>query len=569
MAKTDYIGDIQAKYNAALENQREKFDKFNDYEYIFHSKLKKYDPNIPSKVFNPIVWSFIETIVTRMLAKKPTVTFKPREMSDEVQGELWSSLFDYWLSKAGAIQKLNEMVKQALIYGTAIIKVGWRTAKPRKVNSYVTDPMTGEAVVDPMTGQFATEVTEVVDYDDPYIENVNIYDFFFDPAANDIDTAEWVIYQYKTTIDALNEVPHYDKKAIKKLITTNNPSNEQYEEARRQAAGYTNLPKTKEGEILIWEYTEDDKVCVVANGDTILYEGANPFWHGKKGFIRYVDSLNPLDFYGKGEIEPVEKMIHALNTLINQRITNTSQILNPPWLAKPNVDDSELQFVPNSIIHVNDLQDVKMMEQRDVTASSFQEQQIIVETIQRTLGVTDYVQGVQTPGQTAAEVEVKTSQANARFAYKLQMFEDMVIRELGEMVYKLYQQFITTEKIIRILGEEGEELIRLTPKDLSGMFDVIPEPGSTLEIDEEKDAQKFLTLYQLMQGKPYIKQDEMDKKAFKELGEQDPDKYFYTEEEMYAQQQQQLADAAGAISSAIGGGQAEAVGQAQAGQRLV
>lgn len=569
MAKTDYIGDIQAKYNSALENQRDKFDKFNDYEYIFHSKLKKADPNIPSKVFNPIVWSFIETIVTRMLAKKPTVTFKPREHADEEQSELWSALFDYWLTKSGAIQKLNEMVKQALIYGTSIIKVGWKTSKPRKVNSYVTDPMTGEAVVDPMTGQFQATSTEVVDYDDPYIENVNIYDFFFDPRANDIDSADWVIYQYRTTIEALMEIPHYDKKAIKKLTTANDPSNEQYEDIRRQAAGYNNLPKTKDGEIVIWEYTEDDKVCVVANGETILYEGTNPYWHGKKGFIRFVDSLNPLDFYGKGEIEPVEKMVHALNTLINQRITNTSQILNPPWLAKPSVDDTELQFVPNSIIHVNDLNDVKMMEQRDVTASSFQEQQIIVETIQRTLGVTDYVQGVQTPGQTAAEVEVKTSQANARFAYKLQMFEDMVIRELGEMVYKLYQQFITSEKIIRILGEDGERLIRLTPADLSGMFDVIPEPGSTLEIDEEKEAQKFLTLYQLMLGKPYIKQMEMDKKAFKELGESDPEKYFLTEEELYAQQQQQLATAVGAISGLAGGNPTEAPGQAQTGQGLV
>lgn len=528
--KPDYISDIRAKYNAALENQREKFKKFNDFEYIYHSKLKKYDPNIPSRVFNPIVWSFIETIVTRMLAKKPTIAFKPRESMDKEQSELWSALFEYWFDKAEAMPKMAEFIKQALIYGTSILKVTWKSSPPRQVISYQTDPITGEAVVDPMTGNFATNVQEVIDFDDPNLENVNIYDFFVDPTATSMESAKWVIHQYRTTISDAEQVPYYDKAALKRLKTEEanlSGDQEQFEQARREAAGYTNEPiKSAPGEVIIWEYWEDDKLCVIGNGYVQLFEGKNPYWHGKKPFMRYVDSINPLDFYGKGEIEPIEKMVHALNTLINQRITNINQILNPIWKSRPNVDDTELQFLPNTVIHVNDMNDVDTLAPKDVTASNFQEQSVIVETIQRALGVTDYVQGLQTPGQTAAEVEIKTSQANARFSHKIMMFEEMALKQLGEFVYQLYQQFITTEKVVRILGADGEKLVRLTPADLVGMFDVIPESGSTLEVDSEAEFRKFVNVYGMMQGKPWINQMELDKEIFEQSGEKDPERFF-------------------------------------------
>lgn len=557
--KIDYVAVAKERYAAALENQRPKFTKFNDFDYIFRSRLKKYDPNIPSKVFNPIVWAFIETIQTRLLAKPPTIAYKPREEMDEEQAELQSELFNYWFDRSGAFQTLADLIKQALIYGTGVIKVDWLTSPQRVVKGYQTDPITGEAIIDPATGQFVTEEQVVTDYDDPRIQNINIYDFFVDPNATTIDDAKWVIHQYYTSLSELEAMnaslpePLYDPKGLKKLrdleegIT--DPESENYEQERRSAAGYTaNTHSRGKGQVKIWEMwsrtPEGIKVCIIANESVDLREGPSPYWHGYFPFIRYVDSPNTLDFYGTGEIEPVEKMVHALNTLINQRITNISQILNPVWIASSRVEDTELQFIPNSIIHANDIKnDVDILKQQDVTASSFQEQAVITETIQRALGVTDYVQGVQTPGQTKAEVEIKTAQANTRFNHKVMIFEQMVLKRLGEIIHALYQQFITTEKIIRVAGQDGEKFVRLTPADLVGFYDVIPESGSTLEVDQEADARKFMNLYAIMQGKPYINQFEMDKEAFEQFGQKDPERFFLSEEEL----NEQLINAAGAL----------------------
>lgn len=567
--KYDPLITARERYGIALENQRSKFTKFNDFDYIFHSRLEKADPNIPSRVFNPILWSFIDTIMSRMLAKKPVIAYKPREETDKEQAELFSELFSYWFDRAGAFPILSDFIKQALIYGTSVLKVDWYSSPKRIVKSFEIDPETGEAMFDEMSGAYMVKQDEVTDYDDPRIQNVNIYDFFFDPNATTIDDAQWVIHQYYTTVAELraingaNPEPIYKEAVLKELEKYEadgaKSEAESYESTRRTAAGYDNRDNTRgRGRVKIWEMWENNKLCVIADENYVLREGENPFWHGMKPFIRYIDSSNTLEFYGKGEIEPVEKLVHWLNTNINQRVTNINQILSPVWKSRGSgADDSELQFIPNNIIHVTDMNDVEILRQNDVTATSFQEQATIIETIQRALGVTDYTQGLATPGNTKAEVEIKTAQSNARFSAKLMNFEEMALKPLGQMVYMLYQQYVVREKIVRIVGTEGERFIRLTPADLSGRFDVVPESGSTLETDQEQIFRKSLNLAMFLQGKPHINQIEVDKKVVEDSGEKDPEKFFIQQPQGGVDE---FGNPIGAIPGLTGGGPPEATG---------
>ena len=556
---------VKKRYKLALENQRPKFDKFNEFDYIFHSKLKYFDPNIPSKVFNPIGWSFVETIVTRMLSKDPVVAYKPRETGDKIQSSILTDMFSYWYDKADVYPKMVEWVKSALIYGTGIIKLDWYTSEPRMVKSYIYDE-TGEAVVDE-NGQYITQETPVVDYDDPRIQNVNIYDFFVDPKATSIDDAKWVIHQYWVEIaelEAQNKQAEkfgktiYSKSGLKKLKASKT-SDEEFEQERRRAAGYNDdKGDSTVDRVKIWEMWENNKCVVIADESIELRNEANYFWHGRKPFIRIVDSINLKDFYGKGEIEPIEKVIHAINTVQNQRITNVNRILSPMWKARNTVDDEELQFIDNGIIHVNDLNDAEIIPMPNVTGTAINEQNALMETAQRSLGVTDYVQGLQTPGQTAKEVEVKTSQANARFAHKVKLFETMGLKKLGEMVYQLFQQFVTTSKVIRVVGPNGERFARVSAAELSGDYDVVPESESTLEIDQGQEFTKFVNLFQLLQpymrkqvqdpvtgavqDVGYIDEQEMVKELINKSGEKDPERF---------------TDGVGNVQSQNAGGQGE------------
>ena len=541
---------VQKRFKTAEENQSKKFDKFNGFDYIFNSRLKHFDPNIPSKVFNPILWSFIETIVTRMLSKNPVINYKPREQSDTNQAQILGDLFSYWFDKSNAYPTIVSWVKDALIYGTGILKVDWLTSEPRKVKSYQFDEA-GMPLINEEDSGFATLEDYVTDYDDPRITNVNIYDFFFDPRATSMFDAKWVIHQYWVDIKDLErenknaeqfEKVIYNKAALRRLKASK-VSESEYEKNRKRANGYDDTKNDETVDrVKIWEMWEDNRCVIIADESEILRDETNYYWHGKKPFIRIVDSIVPHEFYGKGEIEPVEKQLHALNTTQNQRITNVNRILSPTWVANDQVDDSELQFIDNNIIHVTQRDDVDMLQMPNVTQTAVEEQNVITDTIQRALGVTDYVQGIQTPGQTAKEVEVKTSQANARFAHKVKLFEEMGLQPLGEFIYKLYQQFTTKEKVIRVVGKQGDNYITLTPADLAGNYDVIPESDSTLETDQTAEFTKFLNLFQIVQ--PYFKRNQVDpitgrtissgyleeQEFVKELidrsGEKDPDRYF-------------------------------------------
>lgn len=540
---------VKKRYDLALENQRPKFERFNDFDYIFHSKLKYFDPNIPSKVFNPSAWSFVETIVTRMLSKDPVVSYKPREVSDNVQSSIHSDMFSYWYDKDEVYPKMVEWVKSSLIYGTGIVKIDWYTSPTRFVKSYVYDE-NGEAIIDE-NGKYVIKETPTIDYDDPRLQNVNIYDFFVDPMATSIDDAKWVIHQYWVDIEELEQENKkaeqfgkvvYSKSGLKKLKASK-ISETEFEQERRRASGYNdNKGDNTVDRVKIWEMWEDNKCVVIADESIVLREEENYYWHGKKPFIRIVDSINIKDFYGKGEIEPIEKIIHAINTVQNQRITNVNRILSPMWKAKGTVDDEELQFTDNGIIHVNDINDADFVPMPNVTQTAIQEQNTLMEVAQRALGVTDYVQGLQTPGQTAKEVEIKTSQANARFAHKVKLFESMGLRKLGEFVYQLYQQFVTTSKVVRVVGQSGEKFVRVTADQLSGEYDVTPESESTLEEDKAQDFTRFINLFQLMQPffsqetqdpvtgqmiqTGFIDRDEMIKELINKSGEKDPERFY-------------------------------------------
>jgi hypothetical protein len=556
MTQDETVALVRDRYDVASKEQKSKFDKFSDFDFIFNNKLKFYDPNIPSKVFNPIVWSFIETIITRMLAKTPTIAYKPREETDADNSQIFSDLFSYWFDKCNVYPKMVSWVKSCLIHGTSVVKIDWYTSKPREVISYVFDT-DGTPKVD-KAGKFLTETRQVIDYDDPRIKNVNIYDFFIDPSATSIDDAQWVVYQYWANLADLeqeNEAASqsgqhvYKKYQLDAIKREKSQDYNDYEARRREATGLDSVKaddKTVD-RCLIWEMWENDRLIVIADGMKVIRDTKNPYWHGKKPFVYLVDSIQPDSFWGKGEIEPVEKLIHALNTTQNQRITNVNRILSPTWKAKPNVDDDELNFVDNGIIHVNDMQDTEILTIPDVTSKSYQEGEAIKEDVQRALGVTDYTQGLQTPGQTAAEVETKTAQSNARFAHKVKLFEEMGLKEVGTMVYQLYQQYVTKERVVRIVGKKGEQYITATPQDLVGEYDAAPESQSTLATDSEAEFAKFFNLFTVMrdyvqkqlpggvdpktgqmilpQTTGFINEQELVMELIKRSGEKDPEKF--------------------------------------------
>jgi hypothetical protein len=491
---------LKLRIQTGINNTKNKFEVFNDCDAVYHGSGKEQFTN--SKIYNPYSWANVETIVPRMVAQRPSVEYKPREPQDEMSSEIHTALFEYWWSKDQAFEKVVSWIKNALIYGTGIAKLYWKNVE-REITSYEFDqmgkPLMGE------DGEFITKTETITETDDPCMEVVNIYDFFVDPEATDIQDAEWVIHRYYKSLGELEEAGYYQNlKKLKRYISKIEKSPEEIER-HETAFGYRGEQDDTVDKVEIWEMWDSDGLTVMAAGEVLIREQSNPFWHGKKPFIALHDSIVPHEFYGKGEIEPVIKLQHALNTIQNQIIDNRTQVLMNMWkITGENVDESELTYRPNGIIHLSsEYEKVDPIVPPDLTGNAQKDLSLIKSDIQQALGIYDYTKGADSgTNKTATGISLVQEAANARFNHKIQLLEE-ALKTLGEMVLALYQQFITDEKVLRVVGKNGEEFVRVIPAEIAGQYDCVPEAGSTLLVDKQKEREDIMQLYAVFAPEPF------------------------------------------------------------------
>jgi len=535
---------LKSRIQLGINNTKNKFEVFNNCDAVYHGSGKEQFTN--SKIYNPYSWSNIETIVPRMVAQRPSVEYKPREPQDEMSSDIHTALFEYWWNKDRAFEKVVSWIKNALIYGTGIAKLYWKNTE-REVTSYEFDQM-GKPLIDE-NGEFITKTEKITETDDPCMEVVNLYDFFVDPEATDIQDAEWVIHRYYKSLAELEEAGCYENlKKLKRYISKIEKSPEETER-HELAFGHRGEQDDTVDKIEIWEMWDRDGLTVMAAGEVVIREQSNPFWHGQKPFIALKDSIVPHEFYGKGEIEPIIKLQHALNTIQNQIMDNRTQTLMNMWkVTGENVDESELVFRPNGVIHLSsEYEKVDPIVPPDLTANAQKDLSLIKSDIQQALGIYDYTKGADSgTNKTATGISLIQEAANARFNHKIQLLEE-ALKTLGEMVLALYQQFITDEKVLRVVGKRGEEFVRVIPAEIAGQYDCMPEAGSTLLIDKQKEREDIMQLYSVFAQEPFenlkmeLKRKILEKfgmEALEDALDQDIDEW---QQKMIATQEQEAA----------------------------
>jgi hypothetical protein len=530
------IKEIKEKLEKAESSQRPYFDKFSRLDDLYHSKTNsKYTLPNGSKVFVPISYSFVETILPRMLSTSPKMNYHPQEEQDISKAEIASHLFSYWWDKTNAYIEVHDWVKNALIYGTGILKTKWHskiTTKKYNVN--------GEAVTE-----------DYFEYKDPKIESCNIYDVFYDPSATSTNNIKWVVHRIYTDINTLmdedkalkalknklseeglgieaeNLDMYENLPALKSKLAKDKTERSTYNESRRKSAGGSSYQGSGANEVMLYEYHAEngDIITIAPEQEYIIRHQKKPYWHGRLNFIFLNDTKVINEVYGKGEIEPIEKPQHALNTVVNQVIDTANYQLNFMWKAKDTVEDSELVTMQGNIVHVQDMSDVDVIRPEIGTGqTAFQMIAYLKETMQEALGINDYIKGQTSPDATLGEVEIKTEQANYRIKQKIKLFEEQGLRKLGEIILALYQQFMSQEKVIRIVGETGVKYQRVSPEDIMGRFDVTPEPGSTEPVDPQEGKKQSLEAFQMFNGDQYINQVELRQNTLEKLGFKDTDK---------------------------------------------
>lgn len=489
-----------------------------------------------SKVFIPMAFYVIEAIVPRLVAQLPAVTLEPLSEEDEQPAKVLERVIAWAARKSKLEVELVKIYKSALKYGTGIGKVR-HDRRTREVAQYE-DEMATEMIptqqplIDPDTGQplrdlngevMAEEVeypmseptptgkrirtsAERVVYDGPICEFVNIFNFWPSPEATSIEDARYVIQR------TFRDVGYIQKMIDEKIWRLPDGMSEtsdlftgeedEVKRLRSEIGDSQSDPGADLGEVLeIWT---DEAVMVVLNRSAIVRADRNPYEHGEKPFIRVVDYFQEGEFWGIGEIEPLEGMQDITNALWNQRIDNVRLVLNRMFAFDPdNVHDlRDLQIRPGGLVRVRSKdipagQVIQPLDIPDVTASAYTEVAEIERMTEKVSGVSAYTTGTDSPtmNDTATGISLITEQGNTRFALKVKFAEMTGLEPLARMYGSILQQFMPDEMSIRILNDDGNEVWEtITAESLQGGFDFVIEAESSTVTESVRKEQAMSLL---------------------------------------------------------------------------
>lgn len=454
---SDLVNSVLVKYQKSLNFQQPYFTKFNEYYKLYRSIIDSSMQNYNGRanLFVPLIYSTIETIMPRMVGSKPKITSIPREPNDINNAEAVSKLMDYQWDMMDMKVKVKNWVKQCLLYGVGVMKLVW-------------------------------------DFDRPVATQVDLFDIYVDPYADNIKNAEYVIHRVERNIDELKNNPLYN---IPREIVAE-VSSDEYKVQRDSITGVSKPSKSNEKLVELFEYWgkydfgagEEEAVCVVANRKYIIRLEPNPYLHGRKPFISLHDIQMPHEFWSIGEVEPLTYLQYELNDIRNQRMDNVTLILNRMWKVSKgaDVEESELVSQAGGVVHVGDMNGLEVIQTPDVTASSYNEETYVKDDAKTASGVNDFISG--SPGNsknqssigndTATGIMLLQEAGNARFKYKMDNLEDS-LREFGKQLISLDQQYLTEDIKVRVLGEGGVKWVDISPQDIAGEYDLEIEAGST------------------------------------------------------------------------------------------
>lgn len=573
-------GEIKKKIEASSSFRAPLKDKWDRFYKLYRSKLDRQNYPWQANIFVPYAFSTVETIVPRLISTKPQIDVMPREDGDSVYAELQSKIIDYQWDQMDMDRMLPDMIRQFLIYGTSIMKMGWEKVEAEVEEKIEVDPEF------PELGKKEVKVKKVIK-DMPTCELVDLYDFFWDPNGYDIDSCSWVAHRTWRSYDYL--MSKQRQGIYKNCALLKDAAGKMYmgenDLAERNETQDISDPKTfatggkNEKNIEVIEYWENDRVVTLANRSVVIREeDENPYEYGKKPFIRVVDQSVPKEFCGIGEIEPIETLQYELNDMRNQRMDNASMILNRMWIVanSANVDEDELVSDVGGVIHTDDINGITAVTMPELPNSSYREETLIKADIQQTTGITDYTKGVASDAlanETATGISLMQEAGNARLRLKMMNLEKAV-QEIGEWMISLNAQMITDEKVIRITGDMGNEWVTAKPDDIMDNFDVRVQAGSSLQENDAIKRKQAMEMYQIFAQNPLVDQTELIRRVFQSRNEKNIDKLLVQAPQLPAMapttgdQSQQLSNVPGGAAGMPGNSDMNASGVMQSASEL-
>lgn len=460
------------------------------------------------ELFIPYAFATIETIVPRVLANDPQMIVKPKTPEASEFVEIYRDLIHAQQSEIDYELVLQPSARRGHMFGLGVQKTFWdRQTKQRN--------QTDRGV---FGRRIRKSVTEVI-REGPGAEDVDNYDFFWDPAAKNIKTCDYAIHRtwrtfryIKRKIESGEWLP-LDLEKVQGMAPYSNRSDLWRE---RFTAQNIQTIEENEGRVHeVWEYHDGEKMHVILDGTLVAFTVEKPFDHAELPFQIYRPTPIPGEFVGMGEIEQIENLQEELNTMRTQRLDNASLIVQRPIFYRAElIEEEELVFAPGATIPVNTdpSEAIYTIPWQELPASSYNEEAALKSDIELTTGISDPVaggEGTTAATETATGIQLIQAAANIRIRLKTKNLEREMVKPAARQWKWLNRQHLLEAKTVRVddpSQPEGYRFEQVSPEAHAADLEILPESGSTEPENEPAKRSDALAIYNQLSGNQHIDQ---------------------------------------------------------------
>ena len=496
------LDDIQQAKDAKKEIDSKIDTWISEYEGEPYGKEKDGRSKMVVKDIKKAVEWFIPNAVEPFVSKNRIVKLEGVTAEDVDGSKMHERLLNYeFVRKFDRYSFIHDMFKVGATEGTTIIRCGWdfkeeETSEEVNNISYEQlqmikqEGMEVSDIKDLGNGYFnATMINRKTIKNQPTAEVVRNGNFFPDPGATSIEEANFVAYQYESTLGELRGSGKYSEEDLENLegsLSDNDSFLEKNRDIRNKDYGYSADYESKDDantKVTVVEYwgnldvdqdgIAEAKFATIVN-DQLLEIVDNPYPGKDIPFIEIQFSRKPFALWGNPLAEFISDNQKIRSSLMRGFIDNVAMSNNGKKFVKKGALDpvNKRKYENNlsGVIEINgDATDVFEGGFTPIQPSIFQLYELVQSEAESLSGITRYSQGTDASSlnQSATGIATITSMSQKR------MME--IIRRYSEGLKKMFKKwisynkmFLSDEEVIRINGE----FVQFRRDDIDGSFDI-------------------------------------------------------------------------------------------------
>ena len=465
-------------------------------------------------------------IAPSISVNNPKFVVQARKPDGSAQAVITEEVLNYLWRTYKYQDEFRLAVDDFLVMGHGWLKVGYKATKPPKI----TEPDKSESETadfgvddrdETVEGNVESEMRMLEDDDRPFLERISPFDIYVDPDARHPKEMKWIAQRIRRPVADVRVDSRYDAK-VRKNVNGSHISRwaEDGRDGRDQVDDADTSPYSY---VDVWEYYDlrkNEVSTFVKEQDEgfLCPPKPIPFAFGHP-FVMLRNYEVPDHFYPMGELESIEELQYELNNTRSQMMNHRKRFARK-WLydkeafdadgIKALESDEDNTMVPIDTNGQVDIQKaVAPMPSVGTPPDFYNQSELIQQDKDRISGTSDYMRGATANiRRTATEAAMIQDAMNSRAADKLSRIES-TLAQLGSRVIQLMQQYMTGERVVRVVGSQAMPLwVNFDSDYIAGEFDYEVEAGSTQPQNESFRRQSALQMVDAMA--PFVGQGVVD-----------------------------------------------------------